>query len=234
MATRRRQIAEPVLADANAGMNDHAVADQRAKHSRAGADGAIASDRNPRADHRAGCNQRARSDLGAGPDHRERIDRHARLDPRRGMHIGAPRAAIRAEQRGRPQCRRKQRTRHRDEGAIRLRRHQHRERIRRGVREMRLQQAGSGPRRGQLTEIFLIVEEADVGRSRRVQRSDVADTPVERSAGARLGTRERDDLSDRQLAFYWEEVRHAPAVDEGRGRDQNRVPPPNWNHCVRS
>ena len=128
----------------------------------------------------------------------------------------------------------KQRTRHRDEGAIRLRRHQHRERIRRGVLEMRLQQAGSGARHGQLTEIFLIVEEADVGRSRRVERSDVADTPVERSAGARLGTRERDDLSDRQLAFYWEEVRHAPAVDEGRGRDQNRVPPPNWNHCVRS
>ena len=74
MALRRRQIAEPVLADAGAGMDDHAVADQRVQHRRAGADRAIAADRDARADHGAGRDQRASADLGARADHRERID----------------------------------------------------------------------------------------------------------------------------------------------------------------
>ena len=83
VAARRRQIAEAVLADARAGMDDHAVADQRVEHRGAGADRAVASDSDAGTDHRAGRDERARPDFGAGPDHRQRIDDHARLDPRR-------------------------------------------------------------------------------------------------------------------------------------------------------
>ena len=49
MPARRRQIAEAVLADARAGMDDHAVADQRVNDRGAGADRAVAADARPRA-----------------------------------------------------------------------------------------------------------------------------------------------------------------------------------------
>ena len=48
MPLRTRKIAEPVLTDARAGMNDDAIADQGAEHRGAGADRAVASDRRRR------------------------------------------------------------------------------------------------------------------------------------------------------------------------------------------
>ena len=44
MALRTWQIAEAVLADTSAGMDDHAIPDQRMQHRGAGADRAVASD----------------------------------------------------------------------------------------------------------------------------------------------------------------------------------------------
>ena len=59
-----RQIAEAVLPDARAGMDDDAVADQRVDDGRARADGAIAADPHVRADHGVGadhaCRRRSR------------------------------------------------------------------------------------------------------------------------------------------------------------------------------
>ena len=215
MPARRRQIAEAVLPDTRAGMNDHAVADKGMNHRRARTDRAIAPDGDAGSDHRAGCDQCPRADFSAGSDHRQRIDGDARLQPRGRMHPRIGRAAGRAEQRGRPQRRRKQRTRHRDEGAVRLRHHQHGEPFRRPRGKARRQQASAGARHGERVEIFRVVEKRDVGRPRPIKRRNVADAPVERRAGPRLGAGERDDLSDRQLAVGWKEIRHrlGPGAD---------------------
>ena len=67
-------------------MDDHAVADQRMHDGGAGADRAVAADRDLRSDHGAGSDQRAGADLGARADHRQRIDRDAGLQPRGGMN----------------------------------------------------------------------------------------------------------------------------------------------------
>src|SRR5271165_3414329 len=104
MSFRTGKITETVLADARARMDDDAVADQRAEDRNIGADGAVAPDADVRADDGAGTDQRARADLGARPDHGKRVDGHGRLEARGRMHLRARRAALRLEQRRRPQC----------------------------------------------------------------------------------------------------------------------------------
>src|SRR5579863_9155874 len=67
-------IAKTVLTDPAAGMNDHAIADQRVRDRATGADPAVAADRDVRTDHRVGGDQSpctdfdARSDDGSGID----------------------------------------------------------------------------------------------------------------------------------------------------------------------
>ena len=83
--------AEAVLADADARMDDDAVADQRVLDDGVGADEAVAPDRHRLADDGAGRDDRAAADLGARADDRAGLDAHAILEPRVGMH-GAARA----------------------------------------------------------------------------------------------------------------------------------------------
>ena len=87
MASRRRQITETVLADANAGMDDNAVADQGVDDSGSGADRAVAADADIGTDHGAGRDHGAGADLRARTDHRERIDGDVGLEPRGVMHV---------------------------------------------------------------------------------------------------------------------------------------------------
>src|SRR5262249_46850553 len=63
MSRRSHHEAETVLADADAGMDDHAVADERVHERGAGADRRVAADPNARADHGVGAEHRARADL---------------------------------------------------------------------------------------------------------------------------------------------------------------------------
>ena len=100
---RRRQIAEAVLADACAGMDDHPVADQSVQDRSARADRAVAADTNVGSYNHARSDQRVRSDLGARPDNRERIDGHAGLESRRRMNLRTRGAPVRIEQGRRPQ-----------------------------------------------------------------------------------------------------------------------------------
>src|SRR5580704_17204235 len=60
----------------------------------------------------------------------------------------------------------------------------------------------AGARGPDRAEIFWIVQKTDVGRSRRVERRDIADADVERDAGSWLGTGKRDDLGNRQTARF--------------------------------
>src|SRR5215469_4664649 len=83
---RRWQVTEAVLADADAGMDDHAIADEGVDDGSAGADRAVAANGDTGTDHGTGGDQRARSDFRVGPDHRQRIDSHAGFDPRRSVH----------------------------------------------------------------------------------------------------------------------------------------------------
>ena len=82
MSLRTRQIAEAVLADASAGMDDHAVADQSVQDRGAGADRAIAADADIGTDDRAGPDQRAR-----------RRSRRAGRSPRADRRSRRPQAA---------------------------------------------------------------------------------------------------------------------------------------------
>jgi hypothetical protein len=100
MTPPRRQKAKSVLADADAGMDNDAVADQGVKDRRMRADGAVPADANVRPDHRARANQGAASDLGARADHRERIDDHIGFEARGRIDLRARRAPDGAEQRG--------------------------------------------------------------------------------------------------------------------------------------
>ncbi len=87
MALRTWQIAETVLADAGAGMDDHAIADQRMQDRGAGTDRAAAPDADIRTDNRAGRDQRAGADFGARSDDRHRIDGDAGFEARGWMHL---------------------------------------------------------------------------------------------------------------------------------------------------
>ena len=83
--------------------------------------------------------------------------------------------------------------RDRDESPIRLRRHQDCQAWRRLRFEARADEAGTCARDRQRVEKFGLVEKADVGGDRDVERGDITDTPVERIARSRLGARERRD-----------------------------------------
>ena len=75
MAPRPHRETEAVLADVSAGVNDHAVADQRAKRpcSSAPTD-AVAPDAHIGTDHRVGADHRARADLRARADDGAGVD----------------------------------------------------------------------------------------------------------------------------------------------------------------
>src|SRR5579884_526341 len=117
-----RQIAEAVLSDPGAWMNDHAVAEQRVQDAGARANRAITPNANAGADHSAGSNDRARSDFGMRPDHHKWINRNAGFQARRSVNLGRRTTALHVEQRDRAQRVRKQRAGHRDERPIWLRR----------------------------------------------------------------------------------------------------------------
>src|ERR1700691_1549472 len=69
----RWKIAEAVLTDTSAGMDDDPIPDQRVRDGRARADDAIAADRTGLADGRTGRDERSRTDFGIRTDDRERI-----------------------------------------------------------------------------------------------------------------------------------------------------------------
>ena len=184
------------------------------EHGRAGADRAIASDRDARADHGAGRDQRAGADFGAGPDRppADRWSRPPRSAPtdaharparvrwrRTARTAAAPRETVRA-----PPRRRRDKAPAVTSTAQRVRR--------RASKRGASRQTPACVDRPAASRYFALSRKRDVGRPRRVERRDVADAPVERTSAARLGARERDDLADRQLAVDWEEVRHAPAL----------------------
>ena len=92
----------------------------------------------------------------------------------------------------------KQRARDRDEGPIRLGRHQDGQTWRRLRFKARADEASSRARDRQRVEKFGLVEKADVGCDRGIERRDIADAPVERIARSRLGARQLSDLLDRE------------------------------------
>src|SRR5580698_1463752 len=89
MALRTRQIAESVLPDTDAGMNDDAIADQCPKNACAGANRTIASDANIRSDDRTCGDHCTAADLGMRADDGKRINDDARFEPSRRMHVRA-------------------------------------------------------------------------------------------------------------------------------------------------
>src|SRR5262249_7856915 len=98
-----RQIAEAVLTDARARVNDDAVTDERMLDRRSGANRAIAPNTNVRADHGIRADKGAAADLRSGTNHCARIGDDAVLEPRLGVHGGAGGNPFAAEQRGRPE-----------------------------------------------------------------------------------------------------------------------------------
>ena len=157
----------------------------------------------------------------------------------------------RLEQRRRPQRIGEELARHGDEGRIGMRDLEHRDARRQRRGKARPDQTGAGARRRGVAEIFGIVEEAQIGRARGIERRDIADAAIGRIALAQLGARQRGDLAGRQFAIGGDKIGH-PAVrntslERGSGRAdrafphrshgvirQNFAPPPKANHCVRS
>jgi len=101
MALRGGQIAKTVLANARAGMDDDAIADQRMLDRHTGADGAVAADAHARPDDRAGRDHRAGADLGIGADDGEWIDRHIGFKACGSVNVRVLAASFDAEQRRR-------------------------------------------------------------------------------------------------------------------------------------
>src|SRR5262249_6343633 len=89
---RRREVAEAVLADAGAGMNDHAVADQGVGPAGPSPDCALSADTDAGPYHRACRNQRTGADFSPRTDDRQRIDGDPGLEARRGVYLRARRA----------------------------------------------------------------------------------------------------------------------------------------------
>src|SRR6266852_7624508 len=89
---------ETILSDPAAGMDDHAIADQRMRDRASGADRAVTADGDVRSDHGGRADHRSAPDLGARPDHGSRIDDHPGLQPGRGMDERARRRALGFEQ----------------------------------------------------------------------------------------------------------------------------------------
>jgi hypothetical protein len=149
-----------------------------------------------------------------GADDGERIDRHIRFKAGRRMHVRVLAASLHAEQRRWAQGIGKQRARDRDESSIRLRRHQDGQSLRCLGFKARAEKARSRARNCQCVEKSGLVEKADIGCDRGVERRDIADAAVERIARSRLGARESCDLLDRERPLGLCSVRHAPVHDE--------------------
>ena len=95
----RWKIAEAVLTNPRTGMDDDPIADQRVRDSCAGADDAIAADRNGLANGGTGRDERSRADFGIWTDDRKRIDRDPGFQSRARMDVSFRSAARRAKQR---------------------------------------------------------------------------------------------------------------------------------------
>src|SRR5215203_6634367 len=102
VALRPHHVAEAILADAHAGVEDDAVAEHRVADGDLRGDGAVAADADTRPDDAVGADARPRPDLGPGPDDRARIDDDPLSEPRRRMDEGVRRHAALAEARLRP------------------------------------------------------------------------------------------------------------------------------------
>src|SRR5262249_46263286 len=219
--------AEAVLADAAARMDDPPVTDERVHDRRAGADRAAAADPHAGADHGVGDDHRAGADLGARPDDDPGVDGHVALEPRRGVHGRARTDAGCPEQRGWTVRGRKQRARHRDEGAVGLLGAQGRDAGRNVLDEAIGDQAGAGPGGGQLARILRVVEERHVAGAGAIERRDVVDAAGEIGRLTRLGPRESRDLADREGARGPEEQWLAHAT---RFAARQLVPVRTWFH----
>src|SRR5581483_9266723 len=90
-------VAESVLADAAAGVNDDAVADERVLDGCPGADRAVAPDPHAWADDGIGRDHRSCPDLHLRSDDRARIDHDSVFQPRRGMNQAARADALGVE-----------------------------------------------------------------------------------------------------------------------------------------
>src|ERR1039457_3820905 len=91
VASRAQHVAEAILADLAARMNDDPVADQRVADDRSGPDRAIAPDAHLGSDYRRRPHDAAAADFRARPDHRAGLDGDAVFQPRGRMHMGAGR-----------------------------------------------------------------------------------------------------------------------------------------------
>ena len=221
MPARPEREAEAVLADMDAGMDDDAVADQRADDRRLGADDGVAADAHAGADDRVGADQRAGADLRAGPDHRAGIDDDARLESRRRMDEGGGRNAGLAERRARPgrlRIEARHRLGHRPIGLRRDEQGAARRRLG-GVARRDERRAGAGRAEG--VEVARIVEEGQVVRARFVERRDVADDPVGVGAFAELRAGPLRDLAERRRGGERKkaDLRHGPVVSVSRRCD---------------
>ena len=218
VAGRSHHVAEPVLADVAAGMNDHPIADQGMRDRGVGADRAIAADAHVRSDDGAGADQRPGADLGPRSDDGARIDGHPVLDARRRMHDGAGRDALRLEQRGRSCSVRKQPPRHLDEGPIGFRREQDADAVRHAAREALDGEAGAGAGRHELIQVFGLVEECEVAGAGAVERRYSGDAPLGLGGAMRLGPRDGGNLAHGEPMSAMEEKRPAHAgVTAARG-----------------
>ncbi len=88
---RAHHVAEPVLANAAAGMDDDVIANQRTKHRRICPDIAVPADPDPRPDHGAGPDHRSRPDFNVRSDHGQRVDHNAVFKVCGQMNNGARR-----------------------------------------------------------------------------------------------------------------------------------------------
>ncbi len=125
MPLRAHGEAEAVLADADAGMKDHPVAEKGVRDGGVGADGAIPADPDAGADDRMRADEAAGADLRVGPDHRAGIDLDAVLRAARSGGRRSPGdVPVEAKRAFGPHGRREEQREDLGEDAIGLRRHQ--------------------------------------------------------------------------------------------------------------
>ena len=193
-----RDEAKTVLADAAAGVNHDAVADQRVHDRRACSDHAIAANRNICTDHGIRPDDGSRSDLDTRPDHGARVDRDLTLQPRRRMNGCVRRDIVTLEQRGRAKGAWIERAVNGDEGPVRLLRAQHDEMVGRPALETFRHQADARMGRSKIVGVFVALDEGKVRRSCEFERSNVLDQVIEPRTVANLNAGERNDLRHRQ------------------------------------
>ena len=203
MPLRTRQIAEAVLADTGAGMDDDAIADQRVQDRGAGADRAVASDATPGpitapAAISVPAPISARGPMTASGSTVTPASRRAV-----GCTVRRRRAAGHAEQRRWPQ-------RSRETARAPPRRRPDRVAASPAPRAAAAPAPQTAARSSRRRRACRPVRPRYFGLSRKlisdaaaaVERRDIADAPVERIAAPRLGARQRGDLADRQLAIW--------------------------------